>query len=193
MIRVNLLPKDERARTKGGGGAPMQFKVGEYVIPLVILAAVAAVIAGTVVAQRMAMASVTKSIADVDAQSRALAPQIERVNRLAQEKAELDLRLGVIGKLEEGRTEGVRTMDEIAKAVPDHLWLTGVSQDNPTTLVIEGQTFSNLVVSDFMSRIERSPMFANVNLEFAERGEIEGKGVVKFKLTCQITPGESAN
>jgi len=191
MIRVNLLPKDERAHRSSS--APMQFKVGELVFPLVVLAAVAAVIAGTVVAQRMAMASITKSIADVDAQSRALAPQIERVNRLAQEKAELDLRLGVIGKLEEGRTEGVRTMDELAKCVPDHLWLTGVSQDNPTTLIIEGQTFSNLVVSDFMSRLERSPLFANVNLEFAERGEIEGKGIVKFKITSQVTPGESAN
>jgi type IV pilus assembly protein PilN len=190
MIRVNLLPKDERAHKSH---APVQFKVGELVIPLVVLVLVGAVVAGTTVAQRMAMASITKSIADVDAQSRALAPQIERVNRLAQEKAELDLRLGVIGKLEEGRTEGVRTMDELAKCVPDHLWLTGVSQDNPTTLIIEGQTFSNLVVSDFMSRLERSPLFANVNLEFAERGEIDSRGVVKFRLTSQITPGESAN
>ena len=48
------------------------------------------------------------SIADVDAESRALAPQIERVNRLAQERAELDLRLGIINKLEKGRTQSVR-------------------------------------------------------------------------------------
>src|SRR5262249_40937673 len=111
MIRVNLLPKDERAHQGGGGGPKIDFKVGEWVLPITILAAVGAIITGTVVAQRVAMASITKSIADVDAQSRALAPQIERVNRLAQEKAELDLRLGVISKLEEGRTEGVRMLD----------------------------------------------------------------------------------
>ena len=189
MIRVNLLPKDERIRKH----APVQLRVGEYVLPLVVVAAVVAVVMGTVVAQRMAMASITKSIADVDAQSRALAPQIERVNRLAQEKAELDLRLGVISKLEEGRTEGVRTMDELARCVPDHLWLTSVNEDNPGSLNIEGQTFSNLVVSDFMSRLERSPMFANVNLEVAERGTINDHEIVKFHLNCQVTPGESAN
>jgi hypothetical protein len=61
------------------------------VLPLIVLAAVTAIVMGTVVAQRMAITTVSKSIADVDAQSRALAPQIERVNRLAQEKAELDL------------------------------------------------------------------------------------------------------
>ncbi len=189
MIRVNLLPKEERIHRH----APVQFRVGEYVIPLGVIAAVAAIVMGVIVAQRMAMASVTKSIADVDAQSRALAPQIERVNRLAQEKAELDLRLGVIGKLEDGRTEGVRMMDELAKCVPDHLWLTGVDEENPGSINLEGQTFSNLVVSDFMARLERSPMFAGVNLEVAERSNVNDRGVVKFRLSCQVTSGESAN
>jgi type IV pilus assembly protein PilN len=189
MIRVNLLPKDERVRQS----APIQLRAGELVMPVVILAAVAAVITGTVVSQRLAMASMTRAISDVDAQSRALAPQIEKVNRLAQEKAELDLRLGVISKLEQGRVEGVRMMDELARAVPDHLWLTTVTEDSPGNLSIEGQTFSNLVVSDFMARLERSPMFANVNLEVAERGTIDNHDVVKFRLSCQVTPNESAN
>ncbi len=189
MIRVNLLPKDERVRQS----APLQLRAGELVVPVVVLAAVAAVIAGTVVSQRMAFDSMTRSIADVEMQSRALAPQIEKVNQLAQEKAELDLRLGVISKLEQGRVEGVRMMDELAKSVPDHLWLTSVTEDSPGSLTVEGQTFSNLVVSDFMARLERSPMFANVNLEVAERGTIDTHEVVKFRLTCQVTPSETAN
>jgi len=189
MIRVNLLPREERVQQR----APMQFSVGEYVIPVAVLIAVAAIVTGTAVSQRMAVASITRSIAEVDAQSRALAPQIERVNRLAQEKAELDLRLGVISRLEQGRTLGVRLMDEMARCVPDHLWLTSATQDGPNTLTIEGLTFSNLVVSDFMSRLERSPMFAGVNLEVAERGDVDSHGVVKFRMTCQVTPNEPAN
>ena len=110
MIRVNLLPKDERARKHHAPA--MTFKAGEWVLPILVLVTVVAGVVGTIVAQQMAVAQVTKATADVEAQSRALAPQIERVNRLAQEKAELDLRLGVIGKLEEGRTEGVRTMED---------------------------------------------------------------------------------
>jgi len=189
MIRVNLLPKDERVHKS----APTQFKAGEYVIPVVLLVATTAIVAGTSVAQRMASANLTKSIVDVEAQSRALAPQIERVNRLAQEKAELDLRMGIIGKLQEGRTAGVRVMDELARCVPEHLWLSSALQDNATTLNLTGQTFSNLVVSDFMSRLERSPMFSGVTLESAERGEIESRPVVKFTLHCTITPNEQAN
>jgi Tfp pilus assembly protein PilN len=84
-------------------------------------------------------------------------------------------------------------MDELARCVPDHLWLTGASQDASSTLSIEGVTFSNLVVSDFMSRLERSPMFAKVELEVAERNTQGEHEVVKFKVTCQVTPDESAN
>jgi Tfp pilus assembly protein PilN len=84
-------------------------------------------------------------------------------------------------------------MDELARCVPDHLWLTGTTQDAGSALALEGVTFSNLVVSDFMSRLERSPMFANVELEVAEKGEVDQHDVVKFRLRCDVTPDEPAN
>ena len=189
MIRINLLPGEERKHR----GPSVQIKTGDLMLPALVVGAAIVVMAGAGIAQRTRIVQLDRRIAEVDAEARKLAPQIERVNRLAQEKAELDLRLGVIGKLQDGRTEGVRMMDELAKCVPDHMWLTSVLQDNGNTLNIEGQTFSNLVVSDFMARLERSPMFANVTLETAERGLIEDRAVVKYHLHCQITPNEPAN
>lgn len=189
MIRMNLLPQEEKVQQR----APIEFKVGELVVPIALLAAVAVVVAGTVTAQRMAIAKLDTSIQEVDAQSRQLAPQIERVNRLAQERAELDVRLGVIHKLEAGRTQSVRLMDELARCVPDHLWLTAVDQESATSMGLEGVTFSNLVVSDFMSRLERSPLFAGVELDVAERSEAADHDVVKFRLKCQVTPDAPAN
>ena len=190
MIRINLLPREEKAQRKG---AAIEFKAGELVIPLAVLIASVLVIAGTALSQHSRVTSLEHAIADVDAQSRALAPQIERVNRLAQERAELDLRLGIINKLEKGRTQSVRVMDELARCVPDHLWMTLAQQDAGSQLNLEGVTYSNLVVSDFMSRLERSPMFANVELGVAETGTISDRDVVKFRITCQVTPDESAN
>ena len=189
MIRINLLPREEKAQRHSG----VSFKVGDLVIPGVMLLAAGLVIAGTSLSQHSHSAKLSRDIADVEAQSRALQPQIERVNRLAQERAELDLRLGIINRLEKGRTQSVRLMDELARCVPDHLWLSGSTQEGSGSLQLEGVTFSNLVVSDFMSRLERSPMFANVELEVAERGSVEQRDVVKFRLTCQVTPDEPAN
>ena len=192
MIRINLLPREGKAQQRQSSGG-MAFKVGDIVLPIVIVAAAVLVIAGTAVSQRTRAMTLTHNIADIDAESRRLAPQIARVQRLAQERAELDLRLGIINKLQQGRTQSVRLMDELARCVPDHLWLSGASQDGATSLSVEGVTFSNLVVSDFMSRLERSPMFANVELEFAESGGTHDHQVVKFRVTCTVTPDETAN
>ena len=189
MIRINLLPREEKAPRP----AAISFKAGDLVIPAVLIVASALVIAGTALSQYSRATSLARSIAEVDEQSRALAPQIERVNRLAQERAELDLRLGIIAQLEKGRAQSVRLMDDLARCVPDHLWLTGANQESGGSLTVEGVTFSNLVVSDFISRLERSPMFASVELDFAERGMVTDREVVKFRVTCQVTPDEPAH
>ena len=188
MIRINLLPREERVQR-----ASIKLNVGDLMIPAVLVAASVLVIAGTALSQHSRVVSLAHAIAEKDAESRALAPQIERVNRLAQERAELDLRLGIINKLEKGRTQSVRVMDELARCVPDHLWMTLAQQDAGTQLNLEGVTYSNLVVSDFMSRLERSPLFANVELGVAETGQISDRDVVKFRITCQVTPDEPAN
>ncbi len=189
MIRINLLPRDERSSR----AAPaLSFKAADLVVPLAVVIAALLVVLGTALSQKSRSAALAHSISDVEAQSRALAPQIERVNRLAQERAELDLRLGIIGRLQQRRTESVRMVDELARCVPDHLWLTATSEQNGA-LELEGVTFSNLVVSDFMSRLDRSPMFSDVELEVAEHGQIEARDVVRFRLTAHVTPDTPAN
>jgi len=188
MIRINLLPGEERRRP----GTTVTLKAGELVLPLAVLVAVALVVAGTAVSQFTRAENLQKSIARVDNESRVLAPQIERVNRLAQERAELDLRLGIISKLQKGRTQSVRLMDELARCIPEHMWINSVEQSDGANLAVEGTTLSNLVVSDLMSRLERSSLFANVELSVAERAEIDEHDVVRFRVTCQVTPDELA-
>ncbi len=188
MIRINLLPGEDKRQRK----AAVAFKAGDMVVPLAVLVATALIVAGTALSQKTRADALARNIAEVEAQSRALAPQIERVNRLAQERAELDLRLGIIGKLQKGRTQSVRLMDELARCVPEHMWLSSVTQDGATSLGLEGVTYSNLVVSDLMSRLERSPLFANVELTVAERAKAGDRDVVRFRVTCQVTPDEPA-
>lgn len=189
MIRVNLLPGEDRRQ---GGKAAVALKAGDLLVPLAVVVATTLIVAGTALSQRTRADGLTRSIAEVDAQSRVLAPQIERVNQLARERAELDLRLGIINKLQQGRTQSVRLVDELARCIPEHLWISNVTQEGGNTLRLEGTTFSNLVVSDLMSRLERSPLFANVELGVAERAVIDEHDVVKFRVSCTITPDEPA-
>ena len=189
MIRINLLPREEKAHHDVNISMP---KVGELFLPVMVLVIVGGAIGGTAFAQHAKVQSLTQQIAAVDEEARALAPQIERVNRLAQERAELDLRLGIISKLQHGRTLSVHLLDEASGCIPDHLWLTTLAQQGEG-IQLEGATFSNLVVSDFMSRLERSPLFSGVELEYADRSTVADHDIVKFRITCHVTPDAPAN
>jgi type IV pilus assembly protein PilN len=188
MIRINLLPREDKAHKEVNFSLP---KVGDLVLPILVLAIAGLVIGGTALAQRSRIAELTRQIAEIDEESRKLAPQIARVNRLAQERAELDLRLGIITKLERGRSLSVRVLDELAATLPEHTWLVASNQEGES-LSLEGFSMSNLSISDLMSRLDRSSLFSGVELEVAERSQISGKYAVKFRLTCRVTPDEPA-
>lgn len=189
MIRINLLPREEKSSSDVSFAMP---NVADLVLPVAMFAIALIAVGGTAIAQKMKVDALAKSVAAVDEQSRAIAPQIARVNQLALERAELDLRLGIIDKLQHGRTRTVRVMDEIARCVPDHLWF-GSAQEEEGGLTIEGSTFSMLVVSEFISRLERSSLFADVEMESAEKSKLEDQDVVEFRIKCRITPDANAD
>ena len=50
---------------------------------------------------------------------------------------------------------------------------------------VEGVTFSNFLISDFLQNVTNSPYFAAVDLLVAEKGEIENVKVIKFKAQAK--------
>ena len=161
-------------------------------MPLAIIAGVLVGIVGTVVHQQAQIHVLAADVARVEQESKALAPQIAMVERLTRERADLDLRLSLIDRLSQGRFESVRMMDELDRAIPDHMWLTGMVPSGNDQLAIEGVTFSNLIIADLMIRLDRSPLFSNVALGNATHGVMDERDVVQFKLTMNMTPAEMA-
>ena len=63
MIRVNLLPREEKNQRKS---ISFNFKVGDMVLPAAVLGLAAAVIAGTTLSQRSRITGLESSIQQVD-------------------------------------------------------------------------------------------------------------------------------
>jgi Tfp pilus assembly protein PilN len=193
MIRINLMPFEERsqkarrpqAARKGGG-------VGAMLLPIAIIAGVLVLIVGTIVQQQAQIHLLTSEVAKVEQESQSLAPQIAMVERLAHERADLDLRLSLIDQLSRGRFEQVRMLDELDRTVPEHMWLVSLVPSGGDQFSIDGVTFSNLIIADLMIRLDRSPMFSNVTLASATHGVMDERDVVQFKLTMNVTPAEQA-
>jgi Tfp pilus assembly protein PilN len=109
------------------------------------------------------------------------------INELTKKREELTRRLDVIATLDKNRLWRVKLVDELSRCVPEHLWLNNYEETSADQVKIEGVTFSNLLVADLMSRLEASPLYGNVDLVVAERGQIDQRNVVKFTITAKMT------
>ena len=197
MIRINLMPLEERGqkvrrvkKSKGGGGGSGRGPM-DLLLPLAIVAGVLVAIVGTIVQQQAQVHMLAAEVSRVEKESRELAPQIAMVERLSRERADLDLRLSLIDQLSRGRFDAVRLVDELDRAIPEHMWL-GSAIGGGDQITLQGTTFSNLIIADLMIRLDRSPLFSNVALTNATRGIIDEHDVVTFQLTMNLTPAEMA-
>jgi Tfp pilus assembly protein PilN len=193
MIRINLMPFEERGqKTRRPQSAKKSGGMGAMLLPIAIIAGVLVLIVGTIVQQQAQIHLLTSEVARVEHESQALAPQIAMVERLAHERADLDLRLSLIDQLSRGRFEQVKMLDELDRTVPEHMWLVSLVPSGGDQFSIDGVTFSNLIIADLMIRLDRSPMFSNVTLASATHGVMDERDVVQFKLTMNVTPADMA-
>ncbi len=182
MIRINLLPAEERV-----GQARKMPAVSWMVGPVTAAAALVMVIFAATAVQTAQIRSLEKEVSKAERETASLAPQIDRIGQLAKERADMDLRISLIKRLESSRYVRVQMLDEVSRQLPDHVWLSGVKESTPGSVQITGVTFSNLMVADFMQRLENSPLYEKVDLSVSEKGTMEDRDVIKFTLTAQVS------
>lgn len=182
MIRINLLPREER-QVRRNIVLP---KIGT-VMPVLVLLMVAMLFIGFSVIQTLQVGRLRADIARAAEEAEKLRPQIETIQELTQKREELQRRLNVIANLDKNRLWRVKLIDEMSRCVPEHLWITTYEETAPDKVKVEGVTFSNLLVADFMSRLEASPLYGSVDLVVAEKGTIDQRNVVKFTVTASMT------
>ena len=186
MIRINLLPKEERVKTRR-----VVLPKAASLLPLVAVVGVLIAVGATAAIEHAKVASLRTDVAQLQDEVRAIQPQVDRVKKLTAQREELHRRLDVIRTLDEGRFLSVRVMDNVSRELPKYLWLVDVTQQGEGSIFLKGITFSNLIVAEFMKRLETSPMFANVDLKETRRGQISERDVVEFELTADLTPDET--
>lgn len=105
--------------------------------------------------------------------------QIEKINSLEADKARFIARMDVIEKLQRSRPEIVHIFDEIARQLPDGVYLTAISQ-NGTRLRFEGVAQSSTRVSSFMRNIDGSNYLKNPELEIVQTNGAVGAAFVLY-------------
>ncbi len=186
MIRINLLPRDETPKTRS-----LALPSVTSFAPLVLVIIAVGGMTVMSIYQNQKIRSLEQMIADEEAESRRLAPEIAKIKRLDQQRQDLNQRLDVITNLDRDRYFRVHLLDELNRALPENLWLVRFENTSGDAYAIEGVTFSNFLVSDFLQNLADSPYYGGVNLEVAERGDIKDVEVVRFKLQAQAVRAPS--
>lgn len=189
MIRVNLLPQEERVAEPK---LSMQVPRARIWVSAVVVAAVLLPIGGIYLMQRVKIASLKADIQAAEVEHRRLQPQIDRINQLMAQREQLNERLSIIQTLNGGRFETVELVDEISQLVPDYLWFTKVNESRPGELELVGHTFSNLMVAELMRRMEASSRFREITIVQSEKEKTvsarnpNGQPVLEFTLAAKV-------
>ena len=117
--------------------------------------------------------------------------QITEINGLENQKERLLARMEIIERLQQSRPEIVHLFDELARTLPDGVYLTSVKQSG-RNLEIAGSAESSTRVSTYMRNIDASDWLTDPGLIKVETQERERGRNAQFAVTARQV-GETAD
>jgi len=172
MIRINLIRG--KRKKKAQFNAEMMYML----IPVLVLAAVFVhyrVVQGTI-------DDLNTKITTANREVERLKKEIGEVEKFKARKAELQQKVDIISKLQEGRTGPMKVFDAISASIPEKCWIDQLSiKDDKVSL--NGVALNNYTIANFMTALGQSGRFRDVVLGSAEQATVMNTKLVKFNLT----------
>lgn len=188
MIRINLLPEEERGK-RVRRGAP-RLRMPSLKIPMVpqtiwivsVIGVLVVIFLGIYVSRRVAIGRLNRDITRMEKRLTKLRREAELVKSLETKTKELQNRLGIINKLNRDRFLRVKMLDDLCARVPDYIWLTSFDEVS-SQIKITGLTFSNLTVAKLIEELSESDYFSEPDLVSLRKKTIAGQDLMEFSLT----------
>lgn len=112
--------------------------------------------------------------------------QVKEISEIKKVRDDLLARIKVITDLEGTRPVIVRYFDELARAIPDGVWVSTVDRKG-NVVTIEGVAESYNRVASFMRNLESSDWYASPNLSSVQAAPEEGEDASTFKMTVETS------
>jgi type IV pilus assembly protein PilN len=182
-IRINLLPH-------------RQLKKARQQRWLAILAAIVVGIAVAVVAIGQVFILNAKSNQDrrnafLQEEIAKLDKQIAEIRMLKEKTQDLLARKNVVESLQSNRSEAVHLFDELARRLPDGLYLKSVKQTGDL-VALSGYAQSSARVSTFMRALEETALFEEPTLVEVRSAQVGPLRVNEFALNVKIAKAADA-
>jgi len=177
MIRINLLPhREEKRRARRQQFYGLLGMVSVLAGLLVFLAY--SIIAGYIADQEEKNNFLKKEIAVLD-------KQIDQIKRLKEQTQALLARKQVIESLQQDRAEAVRLLSELAKQMPEGVYVRSVKQQG-INIALNGYAQSNARVSTLMRNVEASPWLENPKLIEIKAVLVDKRRLNEFNMNASL-------
>ena len=111
--------------------------------------------------------------------------QIAEIRTLNDKKAALEKRINVVEQLQRSRNVGTQVLDEIAKIIPNGIYITEMEKQG-NTLQLIGKSESNNHLANMIRAVELSDLFVDATPESITADDGSPKLLSSFKMKVKI-------
>jgi type IV pilus assembly protein PilN len=176
MPRINLLPWREEERKR------RQREFGVAVVAAVI--AGIAVVMLTILAYSQMISNQQARNIRLEAEIAELQKSIEEIDGLERQKERLLARMEIIEQLQKSRPEIVHLFDEVARKLPEGVYLTGLKQTG-ARIEVRGVAQSSTRVSALMRQVDSSEWMTDPQVERVETTQSGASRQAEFIVYLQ--------
>lgn len=176
MIHINLLPvraAQKRARFQ------RELLLFCTVVVLVIIGCFA-----FYVNLKMHITKTKKNIATANAEIAKLKSVLVEVNEFKKKQQDYQEKLDVLADLKSKKSGPIHLLDDLNKAIPEKLWIE-TFQENSGVMKISGIGVSEKTVATFISELEASPFYRDVDLKITKQIVQDGLKLQSFDIECK--------
>ncbi|MFQ5344440.1 MAG: PilN domain-containing protein [Mariprofundus sp.] len=174
MIRINLVPYRLARRRR---------QIIEHVSVFFAVVAVAVLLSvGAHTVASLQLEDLKKEAMQTEQQNAELKKKIGKIKNLESLRVEVERKLDLVDRLQEGRFNSLKTLNAIAGVIPKNVWLE-VMTDRGKVIELAGLAESNRAVASFMRKLDQSAVFTDVRLGEISRVVVDGLPLRQFSLS----------
>ncbi|HZX09488.1 MAG TPA: PilN domain-containing protein [Acidobacteriota bacterium] len=186
MIRINLLKPGKKEVSEAPAAPEPEIREKKTQLPYMLIFLLVIVLIGALfLIQKRELDNERALLEDAKAEKQSLQYVLAKLEEMENQKQVLSRKINLISRLKARQGTGVIIMDELSKNLPDWVWLTEVDYKE-FNIHIKGKSLSNNLIADFISNLEESRYFSNVNLISSTLRETRNNKYLEFSLNTQF-------
>jgi len=176
VIRINLLPREEKREVTGLGGV---------LLGIVAIVAMIAALAVVDVLKTHEIEAAERRLRNIKQEVKKLEDIRDKVEEFKVKNQELEARINIIKVLEANRRGPLYVLEALSEAIPGRAWLDKLKEKR-FYATLEGVAWNEKTIADFMRNLEASPYFEDVQLREIKTKTIRALPLKTFKIQTRF-------